>query len=134
MWLVPLDLGTVKFGFNLSQASNCSYITFTKLSWPGDKEGPFGIESSCHLPTTSDEGHTLSLFIAERQTWKLWTPIFFVVFGLTQAGIDPAFAFSVTRSRPLIRKQALKFICDYHTVAVKIFQKLPLVTRFINVP
>ena len=42
---------------------NRNYILFTKLPWPGDSEGPFGLRVKlppAHLSTTHGGGFTLS--------------------------------------------------------------------------
>ena len=67
------------------------------MPWPGDSEGTF--RSSSQAATrppvyhTRRRLHTVPL-IAERQVGKLWIPIF-IVFGLTQPGIEPESTASV---------------------------------------
>ena len=58
------------FGYGLHRqnvahsCTNCNYILFTKLSWPGDSKGTFWSSSQAatsHLSTTRGGGFTLSL-------------------------------------------------------------------------
>ena len=85
---------------------NCNYISFTKLSWPGDSEGTF--RSSSQVATCPPVYHTRWRLHtvpcnAERQAGKLWKPIF-IVFGLIRPGIRPESTVSVADApftRPL---------------------------------
>ena len=86
---------------------NCNYILFTKLPWPGDREGTFRSSSqAATCPSvyhTQWRLHTVPL-IAERQAGKLRIPIF-IVFGLTRPGIEHVSTASVAdalSTRPLI--------------------------------
>ena len=74
-------------------------ITFYSPNCLGQEtaKGPFGLRVKlppAHLCTTHGGSFTLSLLIAERQAGKLWIPIF-IVFGLTQPGIEPESTASV---------------------------------------
>ena len=76
---------------------NCNYILFTKLPCPGVSEGTF--RSSSQAATCQPVYHTRRRlhtvpFNAERQAGKLWISIF-IVFGLTQPGIEPKSTASV---------------------------------------
>ena len=95
-----------KSNINKKVFCNCNYILFTKLPWPGDSEGTFWYSSQAAtcppVYHTRLRLHTV-LFNAERQAGKLWIPIF-IVFGLTQLGIEPESTASVADAlsiRPL---------------------------------
>ena len=62
-------------GDKYTDHSNCNFILFTKLPWPGDSDGTF--QSSSHAATSPPVYHTqwriytVPLF-AERQAGKLY--------------------------------------------------------------
>ena len=101
-WYVKIILGMQCQ--QLGVKGNCNYILFTKLPWPGGTFRSLSQAATCPPVYHTRQGlHTVP-FNAECQAGKLWIPIF-IVFGLTQLGIEPESTASVAdtlSTRPLI--------------------------------